>query len=79
MTLRYKTKLTIEVLSEGEYGDGLTLEQIAYDISEGPCVGRLSIEKSTTLSAKEMADALVDFGSEPSFFQLDDNGELHDW
>ena len=71
----FRTKFTMEILSEGEFGDALSLEQIAWAISEGDCVGRLSADGVDALTPKGMADALIDLGSEPGFFQLDDDGK----
>jgi len=71
----FKTTFTVEVLSEGEFDDGLNLEQIAHAIDHGECVGRFTSWGMEPLSPKEMADDLTQYGSEPGFFQLDDNGE----
>ncbi len=70
----YKTAFTIEVLSEDEFGECLTLSQIAWAIDEGPCVGRMSCAEATEISPKLMAYTLHEFGSDPSFFMLDDAG-----
>lgn len=75
MTLRYKTKLLVEVLSEERPVTDLSLEEIAWAILNGDCVGRISIDAVVLLTSKEMVDNLKDFGSEPGFFQLDDDGE----
>lgn len=70
----YKTTFTIEVLSEEPLGDELTLSQIDYAITEGPCVGFTLLNRQEELTSKQMADALYEAGSDPGFFQLDDDG-----
>lgn len=78
MTKFYKTTFTIEVLSEGPLGDCLSLSQIDYAISEGDCVGGNLTANEIEISAKQVADTLYVFGSTPSFFNLDDEGNSLD-
>jgi hypothetical protein len=76
----YKTTFTIDVLSEEPFegghplGDSVSLEQIAYEINEGSCVGTNLRSVQVELTPKEAADALIEAGSDPSFFSLDDQG-----
>lgn len=63
MSRFYKTTFVVEVLSEEPLGDCLSLSQIDYAISEGPCVGRINETEVKELTPKEVADALYDFGS----------------
>jgi len=69
----YKTIFTIEVLSEDRPCDVNTLADLHYAITEGDCCSKWS-ERGEQITAKECADALYDQGSEPGFFQLDDDG-----
>ena len=70
----YKTVFKIEVLSEGPI-DGLSIEDIAYEIDQGSCVGGpFGPSKCKKLDGKQAADALYEWGSEPGFFGLNDRG-----
>jgi len=71
----YRTVVSIEILSEDEpYGDGRTLEDIGYAITEGHCSGKITTASEAEVTAPEMAKLLVAQGSDPEFFQLDENG-----
>ena len=70
----YRTRLTIDILSEDTPFNG-SLEDAAYAISEGDCVGGPTTLEPTELTGKQAADALYEFASEPAFFRLDDDGE----
>ena len=69
----YETTITVKVLSEQplRWND---LNDLAYAIEEGDCVGHIPDDTSRTLTGKECADLLDEFGSESGFFQLDDEG-----
>ena len=79
----YKTVVQVTILSEEPYiFDSSENEQsdamlcgIATDICSGPCVGDIKvISHDEEKTGKEMADLLYKAGSEPGFFQLDDEG-----
>ena len=75
MTKYFKTKVTIEILSEeNAVGDGLTLDEINYEITQGHCSGKITTEEQTEVTSKEMAKLLQGQGSDPEFFQLDADG-----
>lgn len=69
----YRTKIVVEVLSEDPYYE-TNLSNVARDIYSGECVGSVDCEDSKVLSGQEAAAALSEFGSEPAFFNLDDDG-----
>lgn len=73
----YKTRVVFEVLSEGPIPGHADLEYIAKESYDGRYVGRFSPDgaEETVLTGKQMADALYDFGSDPGFFSLNDDGE----
>jgi hypothetical protein len=73
MSKYYITHIDVTVLSEYPY-DPDSLEDLSYDITEGDCVGNFLMGKSKELTGKQMADKLYELGSEPAFFQLDDDG-----
>jgi hypothetical protein len=70
----YKTVYTFEVLSEEPLEGPFDLADLDRMTDEGDCVGRFTNTEQTELTAKEVAAALIAFGSEPGFFQLDDMG-----
>lgn len=63
----------VEVLSEEPLGD-VSLDQVHYLITDGPCSGDFKEVSSEVLDGKQAADALHKQGSEPGFFRLDDEG-----
>jgi hypothetical protein len=71
----YRTTFIYEVLSEDEPVDNCldlgTLREVTH---YGDCVGRFGETRVNELTGKEAADALYEFGSEPGFFLLDDEG-----
>lgn len=69
----YRTTFTIEVLSDRQLGE-VSLEQLAYLTDQGDCVGSALVGKEHKVSAKVMAGLLEDAGSDPGFFQLNDDG-----
>ena len=70
----YKTTFKIEVLSEDEFPPWMSLEQIAYEITSGGCSGFYDRVESKELSSKECAEELMNQGSDPEFFGIDENG-----
>lgn len=69
----YKTVIEVVVLSERPYGPK-RLSDVAYDIMDGDCVGGWDATESKEIDGRAAADLLYEFGSEPGFFQLDDEG-----
>ncbi len=64
----YRTVFTIEVLSdEPLQADGMGLEEINYEITEGHCSGVVTTDGSMEVTKKEMSDLLYAQGSDPSF------------
>jgi hypothetical protein len=58
---------------------GEDFDQINWQIKYGDCSGTETILSETELSGKEMADALLKQGSDPSFFNLnEDDSPLED-
>jgi hypothetical protein len=73
----YRTTVTIEVLSDEPITD-VDLPYLLEGIENGPFVGGPLNKRQKRVSAKAMAAALYEFGSEPGFFQLDDAGKPTD-
>jgi hypothetical protein len=71
----HRATYTFVMLSEDPIPDGLSLGDIEYMCDHGPNVGFFDDTKNEALDGKQMAAALDEAGSEPSFFSLDENGE----
>lgn len=54
--------------------DDLNIEDLHHLTYEGPCSGRMLETHYVELNAKEAADALIEQGSDPEFFQIDQDG-----
>lgn len=73
----YRTVYQIEVLSEEKFDNegGMSLTDIDNAITDGDCSGRVTfIVNNEEKTGKEMAELLKEQGSDPEFFQLDENG-----
>lgn len=71
----YKTVFEIEVLSEEPLSDELSLEDVAYEITEGGCSGVVNRKGHKVLNGKQAAKALIAQASDPGHFRLTDDGE----
>lgn len=71
----YKNVFQIVVLSEDAPVSNCDLGVINFDITEGDCSGEVKHLSSELLTPKEAADALLDQGSDPSFFGLTPDGK----
>jgi len=70
----YKTVIQVEILSEEPYSSPTTLDQIHYDITFGDCSGYLSLLTSQELSRKDFIEEVFKQGSDPGFFNLQEDG-----
>lgn len=66
-----KQTIIVTILSEGEVPDWCTLSDIDYLITDGGAAGNVTIEDEKEISEEEIKKLLVEFGSEPGFFGLD--------
>lgn len=69
----FRTVIEVEILSEDEPWNG-ELVDLAYNINDGGCSGRVRIKLSNEVTPKRMAQLLQSQGSDPGFFSLDENG-----
>lgn len=69
----YKTTVTVEVLHEEPLNFD-TLEDLHYAITDGDCSGKFEVTGFVAMDGKSMAKALQKQGSDPEFFQLDEEG-----
>ena len=69
----HRKVLEIEILSEWPY-EAVGLEQIANDITYGDCSGKWVVKVNEEIDGPRMAQLLLAQGSDPGFFQLDNEG-----
>ncbi len=75
----YETIIKVRILStDTPFGEAVDLPAIDYAISEGDCMGTLETEAVTELTGKAMAQRSRDFGGDPGFFFLDNDGNETD-
>jgi hypothetical protein len=70
----HKTVIQVEVLSEEPVGE-TSLEPVHQQITEGDWSGTVSTVSTETLDGKQAAEALLNQGSDPSFFRITKNGQ----
>lgn len=72
----YRTAFTFAVLSEEPIPDHYEIDHIIEECATGEYIGDWSIDdrRQEALTPKQMASALRAAHSDPSFFQLDDDG-----
>jgi len=77
----YRNVLKFEILSDTPLDGSESLENIAYACDKGDCVGRF-IENEVTnekLEGSEASHKLYVMGSQPEFFNIDNEGnEIED-
>jgi len=71
----YRRVFHIEVLSEEPIPGEVDLTEIHYNITEGHCSGRIACDEQEEMDGKKAADLLIDQGSDPEFFNLDEAGD----
>lgn len=70
----YKTVFTVTVLSEVEPSGDIELDRLHHQITEGDWSGLVEKSQSVKLTQVEVAEELIEQGSDPSFFMLDEHG-----
>lgn len=71
----YKSVLKVEILSEEPYPDVMSLNQVAFDIVEGECSGVIEWDYlNAELHGTEAVKECEKHGSDPEFFQMDEDG-----
>ena len=75
----YKTRIVVEVLSEyplaNEISSPRCLADLKHAVTDGDCSGDITKVEEEILTPLQAAQALLSQGSDPSFFQLTENGE----
>jgi hypothetical protein len=71
----YKTVYTLEILSEEPLEGFLpSLMQLHYMITDGDCSGKMVSGDSVEIDGATAAKLLIEQGSDPEFFMLDEYG-----
>jgi len=71
----YRSKVVVEIVSEEPLNPEMSLSDIHYYIDQGDGCGLKQDMEVREINAKEAVSTLKEFGSEPSFFGLNDEGE----
>jgi hypothetical protein len=71
----FKTVYTYEVLSEEPIPGDLGFARVVEETSEGDYSGRMLSEEETVIDGPTMAKLLMEQGSDPEFFMLDETGK----
>ena len=70
----YKTKIVIDIISEAPIPSNYSLVDIGYDITSGHNSGSWDITEVMELNGLAAARELKNQGSDPEFFQIDEEG-----
>lgn len=71
----YRTVYTVEVLSDSPIEGDLSLTDIKYKITDGGCSGVVKeLHKSHRLTGKDAVKVIQDQGTDPEFFNMDEEG-----
>lgn len=71
----YKTLIVLEILSEDMIPDDITIGDIIRECHDGAYSGVTISTDVKFLNGKQMANALLKQGSDPSFFNLTKDGK----
>ena len=72
----YRTTFMITVLSKKKLPKDIDVEDLAYQVGDGPCVGGdLKQTSPKKLDGKQAARLLSEMGSDASFFDLTSGGD----
>ena len=71
----YKSVFKIVVLSQDPLPEQIGLDWIQYEITEGHCSGHLLPYSEKEINGKTAAKELMKQASDPSFFNLTEDGE----
>ena len=70
----HRAIIQVEVLSESPLGP-VDLETLHHMITEGDCSGKLTTVLEEELDGRQAAEALLNQASDPSFFNLTEDGD----
>ena len=77
----YRTLILLTVLSDRPIPEGMSIEAIDAECSDGEFTGKADWQEvNKELEGQEAANAVIGVGSSTDFFQMDENGnELQDY
>lgn len=75
----YRTTFQVVVLSEEPIGPDESLKDVLRECVDGDYSGESSVAKVEEIDGKEMAKALIEQRSDPSFFGLNEDGSPCDY
>jgi hypothetical protein len=71
----YRNVYVVEILSEEPLGDGMTLEQLQYEMLEGDCSGVVKHKYiDQEVRGRKAAKMVMAQGSNPEFFGMNEFG-----
>lgn len=71
----YKSVLRVEILSEEPFPESVSLEDVKYEITDGHCSGILNWEThNSEIVGAEASKEVLNQGTDPEFFQMDEEG-----
>lgn len=70
----YKQVIRVEILVEDAPYQPMALDDVVYEITEGGSSGTVTWEDPIELDGPGAAKALMEQGSDPGFFRLDEDG-----
>jgi hypothetical protein len=70
----FKKTMKLEFLSETPFPDNTSINSLCDEAINGDYSMNVTQDKETTINGKQAARALLNHGSEPSFFQLNEDG-----
>jgi hypothetical protein len=68
----YKTVMTVTIISDTPVHPDATLSDVEGMITSGDWSGMVEISSTEELSPKETSEALIEQGTDPAFFGLDE-------
>jgi len=71
----YKTRITLEILSEDPIPEGMDVPDIMTEATEGEYSAQVLPMETDIIDGKQAADALLEQGSDCGFFSLTEDGE----
>jgi hypothetical protein len=71
----YRNVYVVEILSEEPLPDGMSLEQLEYEMNDGDCSGVIDHKHvNQEVTGRKAAKMVIAQGSDPLFFQMNEFG-----
>lgn len=75
----YETIFTFKVYSDRPINPDMELGDIVSECVDGDMVGSTEVREERQITSQQMAQKLYEVGSDPGFFELDDDGNRIDY